>query len=133
MQRGGGLSGKKYPWGDGIDSGKANYGENVGDTTAVGKYPPNGYGLYDMAGNVWELCLDEYDEDFYSRSPPRNPLSGAHSADWVIINFTSVKTGRVLRGGSWANGTGALLVPFRYEASPLSTLGSIGFRCVKAQ
>ena len=42
----GGLVGKKYPWGDVIDPGKANYGRNVGDTTSVGKYPPNGYGLF---------------------------------------------------------------------------------------
>ena len=97
----GGLSGKAYPWGDVIDLGKANYGRNVGDTTAVGKYPANGYGLYDMAGNVWEWCLDEYNKDFYFTSPRRNPISGANSPDWVISNFTGVKTSRVLRGGSW--------------------------------
>ncbi len=77
----GGLSGKAYPWGDVIDLGKANYGKNVGDTTAVGKYPSNGYGLYDMAGNVWEWCLDEYNKDFYFTSPRRNPISGANSPD----------------------------------------------------
>ena len=53
----GGLDGQKYPWGDVIDSGRANYYSNVGDTTAVDKYPPNGYGLYDMAAmcgsGVW--------------------------------------------------------------------------------
>ena len=98
----GGLAGQKYPWkGDVIDLGKANYGNNVGETTPVGKYPPNGYGLYDMAGNVWEWCLDEYNKDFYFTSPRKNPLSGANSVDWIISNFTSVKERRVLRGGSW--------------------------------
>ena len=96
----GGLSGKKYPRGNGIDPGEANYGWNIGDTTAVGKYPPNGYGLYDMAGNVWEWCLDEYNKDFYSVSPRENPLSGGSSVNWIISNFTGVKIKRVLRGGS---------------------------------
>ena len=69
----GSLVGKKYPWGDGIDTDKANYGWSVGDTTSVGKYPANKYGLYDMAGNVWEWCLDEYNPDFYSTSPREKP------------------------------------------------------------
>ena len=134
----GGLSGKKYPWGDLIDPQRANYG-NVGGTTPVGKYRPNGYGLYDMAGNVKEWCLDEYNEDFYSRSPRKNPLSGTHSIDWLINNFTDVKPNegdvkiyRVLRGGSMVNDPRHLRVAFRVGVTPAFSIYDFGFRCVKA-
>ena len=143
----GGLAGKKYPWGDdGIiiveqgdvfdfDSAKANYGNVFGDTTAVGNYPPNGYGLYDMAGNVWEWCLDEYNRDFYSMSPRENPLSGADSVDWIINNFTSVQTFRVLRGGSWSSTIGprSVRVAFRRWKQPSFTSDHFGFRCVRSE
>ena len=52
----GGLEGARYPWGDEIDASKANYTSNVGTTTVAGSYSANGYGLYDMAGNVFECC-----------------------------------------------------------------------------
>ena len=129
----GGLAGKKYPWGDSIDSRKANYGRNVNGTTAVGKYPPNGYGLYDMAGNVWEWCLDAYDEDFYRISPRENPLSGADTVDWVMTNFTSVKKSRVLRGGSWRNIPENLRVAYRSRYTPTFAVSLNGFRCARAQ
>ena len=96
----GGLVSKRYPWGDTIDSSNANYAWNVGRTVPVGTYSANGYGLYDMAGNVWEWCLDEWDPNFYAKSPRENPLAG----DGILIvigNFTDVKSPRVLRGGSW--------------------------------
>ena len=132
----GGLAGKKYSWGDVLEfdkADKANDG-NIGDTTAVGKYPPNGYGLYDMTGNVWEWCLDEYNKDFYSMSPRENPLSGANSADWVINNFTSVTTHRVLRGSSWRwSGFLGLRVAFRRWNRPLFTTAYFGFRCARSQ
>ena len=128
----GGLAGKKYPNGDVIDAGKANFGGNVGDTTAVGKYPANGYGLFDMAGNVWEWCLDEYDANFYFGSPGKNPLSGANSVDWVISNFTNVKTlacCAVARGTIFRN----LRVANRGLRNPSDTDGGDGFRCARAQ
>ena len=129
----GGLVGKKYPWGDDIDKGQANYGDNIGDTTAVDKYPPNGYGLHDMAGNVWEWCLDEYDEDFYVDSPRDNPLSGAHNVDWVINNFTTIQMDRVMRSGAWGVDPGFLAVANRAWTPPSSTFPTAGFRCVRAQ
>ena len=98
----GNLSGLTYPWGNTIDSSKANYNRHIGDTTAVGEYTANGYGLYDMAGNVWEWCLDEYDSGFYAVSPSQNPLSGANSIEWILDNYTGVESSRVLRGGSWS-------------------------------
>ena len=128
-----GLSGKKYPWGDVIDRGKANFGNIIGDTTAVGKYPPNGYGLYDMAGNVYEWCLDEYNKDFYFTSPRENPLSGANSVDWVINNFTYVKSNRVLHGGSWSSDPRFLRVAFRRRNRPSFTSDYFGFRCARSQ
>ena len=129
----GGLSGKAYPWGDGIDSGKANYkASGIRDTTAVGSYPANGYGLYDMVGNVWEWCLDEYDEGFYARSPRSNPIAGGTITS-IMHGFTSVKTSRVLRGGSWFNNPGSLRVANRNRVAPSDTYSALGFRCARAQ
>ena len=129
----GGLAGKKYPGGDTIDSGRANYGNNVGDTTVVGKYLPNGYGLYDMTGNVWEWCLDEYNADFYFNSPRENPISGANSVDEIINDFTTVTTARVLRGGSWSDDPRYLRVANRGWNIPSDPIYASGFRCARAQ
>ena len=130
----GGLDGQKYPWrGDGIDSSKANYRSNVGKTTPVGQYPPNGYGLYDMAGNVEEWCLDKYNKDFYFTSPRENPLSGANSVDWIISNFISVTTDRVYRGGTWGSISRGVRVANRDWHVPAFTGHYAGLRCVRAQ
>ena len=128
----GGVSGQKYPWGNAIDPSKANYFGWNGGTTPVGQYAPNGYGLYDMAGNVSEWCLDEYDKGFYARSPRSNPIAGGTIAG-VIHNFTNVKTERVLRGGSWDLGLRYLRVASRAGQTPSDAYVSIGFRCARAQ
>ena len=122
----GGLEGKKYPWGDPISTSQANYGNYVGKTVPVGSYSANGYGLYDMAGNVYEWCSDWYDENYYSSSPSRNP-QGPSSGSY-----------RVLRGGSWDDNTFDsswvfnLRVAYRNYSIPSVTfnLNIIGFRCV---
>jgi len=75
------LEGRKYPCGDDIDSTKANYNHDesrgVKDVLKhlkpVGNFPANGYGLYDMAGNVREWCADEYHSGYYSRGEWDNP------------------------------------------------------------
>ncbi len=130
----GGLEGKKYPWGDTITPDDANYDLHVGDTTPVGSYPPNGYGLYDMAGNVWERCLDAYDANFYAVSDnSRNPIAGGQTIQWLLENFTSVESHRVLRGSDWNLTAPTLRVANRGSDAPSNTLfGSIGFRCARA-
>ena len=118
----GGLVGEKYPHGDTLTPQDANYGENVGDTTPVGSYPANAYGLYDMAGNVWEWCFDEYSAKFYSISPNNNPRYGRETVP-DDENF------RILRGGGWGGSGEDLRVSDRWYH--LTTGSTIGFRCVK--
>ena len=131
----GGKSGVRYPWGNTIFSGRANYGNNVKDTTVVGKYSANGYGLYDMSGNVWEWCLDAYDENFYFSSPRRNPLSDVNTlsnANLIIDDYTNIKTYRVIRGGSWDDPAPHVRVAFRFRNSPTSARYFNGFRCARS-
>ena len=113
-----------------INANTANYGENVGDTTPVGTYPPGASGLYDMAGNVWEWCLDEYNPDFYAISPSHNPLAGG-TMDNILSDWTNVKTVRVLRGGSWVSNAKFVRVSDRTRFTPKITNKARGFRCVK--
>ena len=129
----GGLAGKKYPWGDTITPADANYGEHVNDTTPVGTYPANGYGLYDMAGNVWEWCLDAYDEDFFyaASHDSRNPIAGGETVQELRDNFTTLPTERLGRGASWYNSADDLRVARRGAGTPSLTFNSIGFRCVR--
>lgn len=126
----GGLIGKPYPWGDGIDASKANYGNKRDGTTPVGEYPPNGYGVYDMVGNVSEWCLDAYDAEFYHVSPKQNPLAG-HELPDVLATFTEVEVPRVLRGGSWLNVAYRIRVAVRDRPAPTYALNFVGFRCVR--
>ena len=124
----GGLEGQTYPWGDeaprceiGVENG-ATFDDdgacNDTDTTQVGSYAPNGYGLYDMIGNVWEWVSDYYDENYYASSPAANP-TGPESGLYPVM-----------RGGSWDGGADSLRVSDRRFNPPDSGSLSSGFRCV---
>ena len=125
----GGLVEKAYPWGNSIDPSKANYSAEIEDTTPVGSYLANAYGLYDMAGNAWEWCLDLYEPDFYDRSPLRNPVAGEPLTE-IPETFRAVHSPRVLRGGYWKNPPVFVRVADRYKRYPRSTHRGSGFRCV---
>jgi formylglycine-generating enzyme required for sulfatase activity/tRNA A-37 threonylcarbamoyl transferase component Bud32 len=119
----GGLVGKKYPWGDekptctkGAENG-AQYNRCNGQTVAVGSYAPNGYGLYDMAGNVWEWVADWYNKDYYSQALDGNPF-GPNTGRY-----------RVLRGGSWDYNMSSLRVDNRNWNYPINAYLCYGFRC----
>jgi formylglycine-generating enzyme required for sulfatase activity len=121
----GGLVGKRYPWGDNITHDDANYWEKGGKdiwsyTSPVGSFAPNGYGLYDMAGNVWEWCADWWGSNYYATSPKSNP-KGPDSGDY-----------KVFRGGSWYLSSYLRTASRNYFDPTYAHYGlSIGFRCVQ--
>ena len=140
----GGQVGERYPWGnDDPDGSQCNYADkntsyswsdqNADDgyqtTAPVGLYPPNGYELYDIAGNVWEWCVDELDVEFYENSPKENPVSGGTTL-LMPDNFNSIRERRILRGGSWHSTPEILRAAYRYSSEPAVTLSYFGFRCV---
>ena len=129
----GGLVNKKYTWGDSEDITNAwvQLWEATSYTTEVGSYPPNGYGLYDMTGNVWEWCLDEYQVDFDVNLPKRNPIVGAANIEQIVIKLTNIETPRVLRGGSWTDDPRMVRVAVRDKEHPTRPLNLAGFRCVR--
>ena len=134
----GGLVGKKYPNGDTISHDDANYSGTGGrdtwnNTSPVGSFPPNGYDLYDVAGNVWEWCADEYNSGYYSQSPKENPLGPGTPVFFVNDDFTNVNTSscRVLRGGGWNHNTYNLRCANRFNNYPTFTNLYNGFRCAQ--
>ncbi|RKU29334.1 hypothetical protein C6497_06430 [Candidatus Poribacteria bacterium] len=125
----GGLVGKKYPWGNSVDKSSANFGSNIGETTPIGNYPANGYEVYDMVGNVYEWCLDQWDEGFYHDSPSINPVAGG-SIESIIETQTNPRKKRVIRGCSWYSSVNNLRISYRTGTSPRKTASVVGFRCV---
>ena len=122
----GGLEGKLYPWGDqaptcqaGATNG-AQYTSCSSETVAVMTFSPNGYGLYDMAGNVWEWVNDWYGETYYTSSPSSNP-QGPSTGQY-----------RLLRGGSWYYDEDTVRTANRDGDGPVSTNYGFGFRCARS-
>ena len=135
----GGLEGKRYPWGNEMTHDFANYDGTGGrdkwgkfTNAPVGSFPPNGYGLYDMAGNVWEWCLDKYISDFYIKSPKENPVAGG-SIDLILQQAGKSGAERVSRGGAANNDARFLRVSNRSPGwnAPAANWWDRGFRCVK--
>ena len=130
----GGFVGKKYPNGDTMTLQDAHY--LTRNTAPVARYPPNGYGLHDMAGNAWEWCLDAYYEDFYATFPKdgvaQNPLSGANDVEWLLKNWRTAKGERILRGTWSPNLPHSLRVAARVRASAEWSGYAYGFRCVRS-
>jgi formylglycine-generating enzyme required for sulfatase activity len=127
----GGHMGKVYPFGDTLDASLANYARHLNAPIAVGQYPPNRYGLYDMAGNISEWCLDEYDPNFYATSRRENPFSKG-KRQTTISDFKKVQEKeRLLRGGCWSDNGLFLRVAYRDWGPQNYSSVFRGFRCVK--
>jgi eukaryotic-like serine/threonine-protein kinase len=126
----GGAEGKQYPWGDtlpvcttGAENGAQFNSCNPQDTIMVGSFAPNKYGLYDMAGNVWEWTTDWYEAIYYQNSPGQNP-SGPQSSNQNV---------HVVRGGSWLVNSDYLRVADRFGLLPDYRANNLGFCCVRSK
>ena len=141
----GGLIDKQYPWGDeqkpnekwtmNIWQGRFPEENRLEDgfinSSPVKTFAPNGYGLYDISGNVWEWCADNYTPNYYEQSPAYNPQGPSKSHDPNEPNIPK----RVQRGGSFMCSDTycwGYRVSARMKGEPTSGAFHTGFRCVKS-
>ena len=142
----GGVKDAMYPWGNELllngtimanywqgDFPNTNTNEDKFLTTApVKSFSPNGYGLYDLAGNVWEMVADEYEKGYYSKSPIESPTGGIGQS---IVNKGEgpIVRQRIIRGGSFLCSEGyctGYRVAARQLSDDISASYHTGFRCV---
>ena len=116
----GGLIGQNYPLGNSLELDHASFDKGLlrsKEISPVGTYKPNNYGLYDMAGNVWEWCQDWYAQDYYKEAPAKNPQGPSEGLY------------RIFRGGSWMASEKALRCSQRGKNVPEYKSHTVGFRC----
>jgi formylglycine-generating enzyme required for sulfatase activity len=124
-----GTDARSYPWGNAAPTAEfANHALGARFSysqvlTPVGQYEKgkSPFGLYDLAGNVWEWVQDWYGTTYYEQSPERNP-SGPDGGQF-----------KVLRGGSWSDGPKYLLTYGRFKLPPTTRNSYTGFRCARSQ
>ena len=119
----GGLVKQRYPWGKEITEKQANFFTGItsrNEMKPVGSFLPNPFGIYDIAGNVWEWCSDWYGKTYYRKSPAANPLGPEEGLY------------RVYRGGAWTNRAEHLRCSERGRNVPHHQSHTIGFRCASS-
>ncbi|GAK55793.1 hypothetical protein U27_02752 [Candidatus Vecturithrix granuli] len=117
-----GEEGQIYPWGNEFDPNRLNYYKiGLGATSPVGCFPcgVSPCGCEDMAGNVWEWCQDWYNDEYYAKSPLKDPAGPASGS------------GRVLRGGSWNDDAGNCRSAVRLRGGPGGRDDFVGFRLLR--
>jgi len=117
-----------FPWGDHPpDETRANFNNNVGTTTPVGSYPANPYGLFDMAGNVWQFLYDEWAPYRAASAEEQKPQGSTLHQPTPLP-----EPRRVIRGGSYAGAPINLWVEYRDSHPASGSEPFVGFRCAKS-
>ena len=121
-----------FPWGDEPpEETRANYNNVVGTTTPVTAYPPNPYGLFDMAGNVWQFLADEWAP--YRATLAKKQTATDSSEESPSRQATPLpEARRVIRGGSFAGHPINLWLEYRDSHDPNNPREYVGFRCAKS-